>query len=120
MLSIVLPCFNPPKNWELNVIQSIKSISEIIPHEKIELIIVNDGTTQNEFIHQYKAIQKEFKQFNLSITFITWEKVMPLEPAFKPVLAILSSIQILISLTPQRVFLKFITQFQTNSMLQLE
>lgn len=63
MLSIVLPCFNPPKNWELNVIQSIKSISEKIPHEKIELIIVNDGTTQNEFIHQYKSIESEIELF---------------------------------------------------------
>jgi glycosyltransferase involved in cell wall biosynthesis len=45
-LSIVLPCFNPPTDWENVVISSIKSLEEKI-NQPIELIIVNDGSNRN-------------------------------------------------------------------------
>lgn len=45
-LSIVLPCYNPPQDWHLQVITSYQAISKDLGFEP-ELIIVNDGSTQN-------------------------------------------------------------------------
>ena len=66
MLSIILPCYNPPKEWELNVLQSFKFIQSEITDQEIELIIVNDGTPNQSF-----QIEETFLNQNISnFTFI--------------------------------------------------
>ncbi|WP_317899478.1 glycosyltransferase [Aurantibacillus circumpalustris] len=42
LVSIILPCYNPPENWANNIIKELKALSEIIS-DKIELILVEDG-----------------------------------------------------------------------------
>lgn len=43
-LDIILPCFNPQQNWEQQVVFSCKEIYKALPHIKIQLILVNDGS----------------------------------------------------------------------------
>jgi glycosyltransferase involved in cell wall biosynthesis len=43
-LSIVLPCFNPPSGWEQLVVQEFLWLQETLPHEMLELLIINDGS----------------------------------------------------------------------------
>lgn len=45
-LTILLPCFNPIKNWEKTVVENIELIQKKISGS-VNLIIVNDGSTQN-------------------------------------------------------------------------
>ena len=45
-ISLVLPCYNPPENWEKVIVESVDSI-EKKGGFSIELIIVNDGSTKN-------------------------------------------------------------------------
>lgn len=45
-ISLVLPCYNPPKDWERVVVESVKSL-EKTGQLSIALIIVNDGSTKN-------------------------------------------------------------------------
>lgn len=46
-LSIVLPCFNPTQQWENNVLDEYRLLKAALPLERIQLIIVNDGSTIN-------------------------------------------------------------------------
>lgn len=43
MLSIILPCYEPPDVWAQNIVRNYKAIKEHIA-EDIELILVNDGS----------------------------------------------------------------------------
>lgn len=45
-LSIVLPCYNPPDDWEAHVSQSYATIATHLGYAP-ELIIVNDGSSKN-------------------------------------------------------------------------
>lgn len=53
-LDIILPCYNPSKNWAENIIQEFKEIQERIKDVKINLIIVNDGSTGIELSEMLK------------------------------------------------------------------
>lgn len=44
-LSIVLPCFNPPKHWSENILSELEWLKKELPEENIRLFVVNDGTT---------------------------------------------------------------------------
>lgn len=44
-ISLVLPCYNPPENWEQVVVDSVTSI-EKNGTVSVSLIVVNDGSTQ--------------------------------------------------------------------------
>jgi glycosyltransferase involved in cell wall biosynthesis len=44
--SLVLPCYNPPLNWEKTVVESIRMITSQTGIEP-QLIIVNDGSLRN-------------------------------------------------------------------------
>lgn len=56
-LSIVLPCYNPPLDWENVVVEAIKSLETKID-EQVDLIIVNDGSTKNAFEKQFDHLYK--------------------------------------------------------------
>ncbi len=50
LLTIVLPCYNPLPNWHINVAANIKGLQQKLPTDvAIELIVVNDGSTNNNF-----------------------------------------------------------------------
>lgn len=68
-LDIVLPCYNPSPGWEDQVIESFKDICSRLPHIKIGLIIVNDGSVRNvteETIHTIKNAIPIFAYLNFS------------------------------------------------------
>ncbi len=44
-LDIILPCYNPSKNWAENIIQEFQEIKNRIKDIDITLIMVNDGTS---------------------------------------------------------------------------
>ena len=46
-LDIILPCYNPQKNWVETVISNFGIIQSALPEIKIQLFIINDGSTQN-------------------------------------------------------------------------
>ncbi len=46
LLSIVLPCYNPIAGWQKTVVESIGNIEQAL-NGKVELIIVNDGSTKH-------------------------------------------------------------------------
>jgi len=46
-VSIVLPCYNPPLGWDQIVIDELKYLSHLFPGHPLEVIIVNDGSTQD-------------------------------------------------------------------------
>jgi glycosyltransferase involved in cell wall biosynthesis len=53
LLTIVLPCYNPLPKWHVNVAANIKGLQQMLPTEvSIELIIVNDGSTNNNFTEE--------------------------------------------------------------------
>ncbi|MEX1002346.1 MAG: glycosyltransferase family 2 protein [Crocinitomicaceae bacterium] len=72
LLTIVLPCYNPPEGWTERVLASMKTIKEQLKDEvsEINLLIVNDGSTQN-FLPQHKeVITKEIP----AVRFVEYEK----------------------------------------------
>jgi glycosyltransferase involved in cell wall biosynthesis len=63
LLSIVLPCYNPPTNWQIQIVQFLENIQSDIAGE-LELIIVNDGCTTIE--------EKDLSILQDSIPNFTW------------------------------------------------
>jgi glycosyltransferase involved in cell wall biosynthesis len=60
--SLVLPCYNPPRDWEKIVVSSVKSIIEktgVTP----QLIIVNDGSLKNVELEKIEFIRSALKNF---------------------------------------------------------
>lgn len=45
-IDIILPCFNPIKGWEHQVILSIQKLEALLPNFQFHIILVNDGSTQ--------------------------------------------------------------------------
>ncbi len=60
--SLVLPCYNPPNNWEKIVVESIIEL-EKRTKQNIHLTIVNDGSTSGSINSQFDYIGKELKRF---------------------------------------------------------
>lgn len=46
-LSVVLPCYNPDKNWAVNILIRYNEIARLLPNYQFELILVNDGSSRN-------------------------------------------------------------------------
>ena len=60
--SLVLPCYNPPRDWEKIVVSSVKSIIDktgVTP----QLIIVNDGSLKNVELEKIEFIRSALKNF---------------------------------------------------------
>ncbi|MBI3136285.1 MAG: glycosyltransferase [Bacteroidetes bacterium] len=61
-LSLILPCYNPPVNWEKIVVESVKSIAEKTG-QQLQLIIVNDGSTKNTEPEKVEFIRRSLPDF---------------------------------------------------------
>jgi glycosyltransferase involved in cell wall biosynthesis len=48
-MTILLPCYNPPEGWEVQVKNSMEILREALGKKvgQLDLVIVNDGSTQN-------------------------------------------------------------------------
>jgi glycosyltransferase involved in cell wall biosynthesis len=60
LLSLVLPCYNPPEGWDAIVAQSYRTISSRID-KPVELIIVNDGSAVQLNTPQLLALQQAYQ-----------------------------------------------------------
>jgi glycosyltransferase involved in cell wall biosynthesis len=47
VLSLILPCYNPPVGWEKNVVSVWQRLKALVPGIDFRLIIVNDGSQKN-------------------------------------------------------------------------
>jgi glycosyltransferase involved in cell wall biosynthesis len=61
-LSLILPCYNPPHNWEKIVVESVRSISEKTGIQ-LKLIIVNDGSVKNTEPEKVAFIRSSITDF---------------------------------------------------------
>lgn len=61
--SIVLPCYNPPKDWEIIVVESVTEL-EKRTKQNIHLIIVNDGSTTHDVEQNIAFIKSKLDRFN--------------------------------------------------------
>lgn len=53
LLTIVLPCYNPLPNWHVNVAANISRLQQKLGNANaIELIVVNDGSTNSHFTEE--------------------------------------------------------------------
>jgi glycosyltransferase involved in cell wall biosynthesis len=46
-LSIVLPCYNPDKNWATNILIRYNEIAPLLKNYTVDIIVVNDGSSTN-------------------------------------------------------------------------
>jgi glycosyltransferase involved in cell wall biosynthesis len=46
-LSIVLPCYNPDKNWAANILIRYNEIAPLLKNYTVDIIVVNDGSSTN-------------------------------------------------------------------------
>ncbi len=61
-LDIILPCYNPAKNWAENVIQVFSEIQSRLKEVNINLIIVNDGSSTMDW-NEIEKIKNTISQF---------------------------------------------------------
>ncbi len=66
-LSIVIPCYNPPLDWQSQFLSSYRKIKTLLKETSIEWILVNDGST---IVVNPDSLKKEIKNFN----FISYKK----------------------------------------------
>ncbi|MGB1104154.1 MAG: glycosyltransferase [Crocinitomicaceae bacterium] len=59
---MVLPCYNPPAGWEKVVVESVKEL-EIKAGISIDLILVNDGSTERVEEDHINHINNQIAQF---------------------------------------------------------
>lgn len=60
--TIVLPCYNPQPEWAERVIHQYELLSERLPTE-VNIIIVNDGSTQNISQQDIASLEKAIPSF---------------------------------------------------------
>lgn len=72
VLTIVLPCYNPPEKWEVQVVASMREIKEALKNEitSLKLLIVNDGSKSN-----FQKKHQEYLIENLpAVQFVSYEE----------------------------------------------
>lgn len=62
-ISIILPCYNPLSDWTDTILDSIEEIKNRLPYLEIELIVVNDGSTQNISESQVQKLKENIPNF---------------------------------------------------------
>ncbi|WP_107038966.1 glycosyltransferase family 2 protein [Brumimicrobium mesophilum] len=67
--TIVLPCYNPILGWEKTVIHAVEELQQKLAIT-IDLIIVNDGSTQNVTSKEVNALKSAIPQIN----FVSYEE----------------------------------------------
>ena len=62
-LNIIVPCFNPLENWQLELIKSFNVIQELLQQTEIKIILVNDGSSKN-LDKDIKFLEKNIPNFH--------------------------------------------------------
>lgn len=62
-IDIILPCYNPPQNWEKEIVTNYKILSELLNFHEINIIIVNDGSLHNTTQEQVGYLTENIPSF---------------------------------------------------------
>lgn len=62
-LDIVLPCYNPAKAWQEKIVDAYLELKRQLPAEKIQIILVNDGSSQKIDPKEIDFLRKNIAQF---------------------------------------------------------
>lgn len=62
MLTIILPCYNPPSGWDDNIVRNYRDIVDRIS-EQVEVIVVNDGSEQPIATTSIEKLSTELDHF---------------------------------------------------------
>ncbi|NNC94829.1 MAG: glycosyltransferase family 2 protein [Chitinophagales bacterium] len=62
-LDLILPVYNPSKNWAEVIVESINKIKELRPELKISVIVINDGSDKNVSDEQMQYLSKNIERF---------------------------------------------------------
>lgn len=62
MLSVVLPCYNPPDGWDQNIIHNYNAIKQHI-EDDIEVVLVNDGSNIAILDESIKLLKQNIENF---------------------------------------------------------
>lgn len=69
-IDIVLPCYNPPKNWEKEIVHNYGKLVKLLHEYQINILIVNDGS-----LHSTTQEQVEYLTENIpSFTYISYKE----------------------------------------------
>lgn len=63
-LDLVLPCYNPIENWDVNLLACLARIKELLPETQLVLYLVNDGSTQEISREKIEKIQQFLPDFH--------------------------------------------------------
>lgn len=61
-IDIILPCYNPSKNWEQIIVERISKLKELLPDNCLYLIIVDDGSQYNMETETQEYIKQHIPQ----------------------------------------------------------
>ncbi len=62
-LAIVLPCYNPPDRWADNLIEKVEQIQTQLPKTQLQIVLVNDGSTEGIQPYSIQKIQSKITDF---------------------------------------------------------
>ncbi len=65
-ISIILPCYNPPLNWEKIVVESFNTLSSAFFDKSLELIIVDDGTDKVRIKEGISFLKNQIDTFSFA------------------------------------------------------
>lgn len=57
-LDLILPCYNPPENWVEVLLQDYEEILRMMAPARVQLIVVNDGSTRNFTAQHISQLQR--------------------------------------------------------------
>lgn len=69
-IDIILPCYNPPKNWEKEIVNNYIKLSKLLNLHQINIIIVNDGSLHNTTQEQIGYLTENIPSF----TYISYKE----------------------------------------------
>lgn len=62
-LHIVLPCYNPINNWELELVQHINSLQSLLQEYTLNIIVVNDASDKGVSDENINYLEKHLENF---------------------------------------------------------
>ncbi len=63
LCDIILPCYNPAKGWRKRLIQAVKDLQHYIPPSKLQIYLVDDGSTQHISKQDVAVLKDSLKYF---------------------------------------------------------
>ncbi len=59
-LAVIIPVYNPPKGWAHQLLMQFHDFLQQANEASVQLVIVNDGSTNNHFTHEINEVADKF------------------------------------------------------------